>query len=62
MTVSWFFTLLAFPNADHWALAVAIAEQHPFVASTMVTRNKYPREALFEALARYMEEDLAGQE
>ncbi len=54
-------TLLAFPNADHWAIAVPIARQHSFVGSTFVNRNNYPREAFFEALVRYLEEDLASQ-
>jgi hypothetical protein len=52
-------TLLAFPNADHWALAVPVDRQHRFFGSTVVDRNDYPREALFEAIIRYIEEDLA---
>jgi len=52
-------TLLGCLNADHWAVAVAIARSHPVVGSTMVTRNDYPREALAEAVLRFVEEDLA---
>jgi len=54
-------TLIAFPNADHWAMAVPVARQHHFAASTFVNRNNYPREAFLEAVLRYIEEDLARQ-
>jgi hypothetical protein len=50
--------LLGFLNADHWAVAVAIEREHAFIGSTLVNRNDYPREALMEALFRYVEEDL----
>ena len=53
-------TLLAFPNADHWAMAVPVARQHDFMSATFVNRNNYPREAFFEALIRYIEEDLTA--
>ena len=53
--------LVAFVNADHWAIAVPVAREHPFVGNTVVNHNDYPREALFEALLRYVEEDLAQQ-
>lgn len=52
--------LLAFTNADHWAMAVPIARQHRLTAAVAVNRNDYPREALLEALLRYVEEDLAA--
>ena len=52
-------TLVAFVNADHWAIAVPVAREHPFIGDTVVNHNDYPREALFEALLRYVEEDLA---
>jgi hypothetical protein len=51
-------TLLAFANADHWALAVPVSRKHSFISATFVNRNDYPREALFEATIRYVEEDL----
>ena len=51
-------TLMAYVNADHWALAVPIARTHSFVASAVTTKNEYPREALLEAILRYVEEDL----
>jgi pimeloyl-ACP methyl ester carboxylesterase len=55
-------TLLAFVNADHWALAVPIARSHSFIGSTFVDKNDYPREALIEALLRFVEEDLAQRQ
>jgi pimeloyl-ACP methyl ester carboxylesterase len=51
-------TLLGFVNADHWALAVPVARSHRFIGSTLVDRNDYPREALLEAVLRFVEEDL----
>jgi hypothetical protein len=51
-------TLLAFVNADHWAIAVPVARSHSFVGSTLVNHNDYPREVFFESLLRYLEEDL----
>jgi hypothetical protein len=54
-------TLLAFANADHWAMAVPVARQHDFAAATFASDNDYPREVMFEAMLRYVEEDLAAQ-
>lgn len=51
--------LAAYLNADHWALAVPIARSHPILGSTLVDHNDFPREALLEALLRFIEEDLA---
>jgi hypothetical protein len=51
--------LLAYVNADHWALAVPIARTHSIIGSLFVTQNAYPREALTEAVLRFVEEDLA---
>jgi hypothetical protein len=53
-------TLLAFANADHWAMAVPVARHHDFAATTYATDNDFPREVMFEALLRYVEEDLAA--
>jgi hypothetical protein len=50
--------LLGYLNADHWALAVPIARSHPGLAHVLVDRNAYPREALLEAIFRFVEEDL----
>jgi hypothetical protein len=52
--------LVGYVNADHWALAVPIARSHPTIGSMFVTQNAYPREALLEALLRFVEEDLAA--
>ena len=54
-------TLVGYVNADHWALAVPIARTHTTIGSLFVTQNAYPREALLEALLRFVEEDLARQ-
>jgi hypothetical protein len=54
-------TLVAFVNADHWAIAVPVARRHSFVGSTVVNHNDYPREAMLEALLRFIEEDLSSQ-
>ena len=51
-------TLVAYLNADHWAIAVPVAESHPFIGKHFVDRNTYPRKAMFEALLRFVEEDL----
>jgi len=53
-------SLLGYINADHWALAVPIARAHPTVGALFVTQNAYPREALIEAILRFVEEDLAA--
>ncbi|MFM0513780.1 hypothetical protein [Paraburkholderia sp. RL17-373-BIF-A] len=51
--------LLGYVNADHWALAVPVARTHTMIGSLFVTQNAYPREALTEAILRFVEEDLA---
>jgi pimeloyl-ACP methyl ester carboxylesterase len=51
-------TVVAVLNADHWAVAVPVERSHHLIGSTLVNRNDYPREALLEALLRYLEEDL----
>jgi hypothetical protein len=52
--------LMGYLNADHWAVAVPINRTHPLAASLFVTQNAYPREALLEAVLRFVEEDLAA--
>jgi hypothetical protein len=52
--------LMGYLNADHWAVAVPIDRTHPVIASTLVTQNAYPREALLEAVLRFVEEDLTA--
>jgi hypothetical protein len=51
-------TLLGFMNADHWAIALPIARSHPWIGSLFLNHNDYPREALLEAVLRFVEEDL----
>ena len=50
--------LVGYLNADHWAPAVPIARTHNIVGEVLVDQNAYPREALYEALLRFIEEDL----
>ncbi|MGD8441629.1 MAG: hypothetical protein PVG53_13945, partial [Holophagae bacterium] len=45
-------------NADHWAVSVPIARTRPKIAKRYVDHNDYPREAMFEAILRFVEEDL----
>ena len=52
--------LMAYVNSDHWALAVPIARSHGTIGNLFVTQNAYPREALLEAVLRFIEEDIAG--
>ena len=52
-------TLIGYLNADHWAVSVPIARTHPTIASMFVDQNVYPREALLEALLRFVEEELS---
>jgi hypothetical protein len=52
-------TLVGYLNADHWAVAVPIARTRHTIATLFVDKNAYPREALVEAVLRFIEEDLA---
>jgi pimeloyl-ACP methyl ester carboxylesterase len=54
-------SLVGYLNADHWAIAVPIARTHDTIGSLFVTQNAYPREALMEAVLRFVEEDLAAR-
>ena len=51
-------TLVAYLNADHWAAATPISRTHPVVGALFTNENAFPREALFEAIMRFVEEDL----
>jgi hypothetical protein len=55
-------TFLGCVNADHWAVSVPIARSHPNIAALFVDENEYPREALAEAVMRFVEEDLSRPE
>ena len=50
--------LIGYVNADHWALAIPVARSHSTIGSMFADKNDYPREALLEALLRFVEEDL----
>jgi hypothetical protein len=54
-------SLVGYLNADHWAVVVPIARKHDTIGSLFVTENAYPREALLEAVLRFVEEDLAAR-
>jgi hypothetical protein len=54
--------LVGILNADHWAVAVPVSRSHPNTATALVDKNDYPREALLEALLRFVEEDLATRD
>jgi hypothetical protein len=47
--------VLAFVNADHWAVALPIARLHPVIGSMGVTRNDFPLEVLLEAVLKYVD-------
>lgn len=51
-------TLVAYLNADHWAVAVPVTEAHPYIGKIFVDQNTYPRRAIMEAVLRFVEEDL----
>jgi hypothetical protein len=52
--------LMGYVNADHWAIALPIARTHKKIGALFVTQNAYPREALLEAVMRFVEEDLSA--
>jgi hypothetical protein len=52
--------LLGYINADHWAVSVPVARAHQTIGSVFVDQNNFPREALLEALLRFVEEDLSA--
>ncbi len=54
-------SLVAYLNADHWAIAVPVARSHRTLGRLLVDRNDYPREALLEALLRFVDEDLTSE-
>lgn len=43
-------------RADHLAIAVPFARNHPWLAHARLDRNAFPREILFEAIVRRVEE------
>jgi pimeloyl-ACP methyl ester carboxylesterase len=52
-------TILAFVNADHWAMSVPVGRQHEVTEALFATENDFPREVMLEALLRYLDEVLS---
>lgn len=52
--------LLGYVNGDHWAVAVPISRRRTIASATLIDKNHFPREIMMEAIARYVEEDLAS--
>lgn len=52
-------TLLGYLNADHMAVVAPISEKHEFIGDAAVNRNDFPRQAIAEAVMRFVEEDLS---
>jgi hypothetical protein len=53
-------TVLAFANADHWAMAVPVARHHDAASLLYATDNDFPREVMLEAILRTIDADLAA--
>nr|NIM28587.1 hypothetical protein [Gammaproteobacteria bacterium]NIM73726.1 hypothetical protein [Gammaproteobacteria bacterium]NIN37400.1 hypothetical protein [Gammaproteobacteria bacterium]NIO25559.1 hypothetical protein [Gammaproteobacteria bacterium]NIO66234.1 hypothetical protein [Gammaproteobacteria bacterium] len=51
-------TLLGYMNGDHWAVALPFTEKAIGMASTVVTRNVFPRDAMLESVLLYVRESL----
>jgi len=46
--------LLAVVNADHWAIALPIAERHRLLAKMLVDKNEFPRDVLIQAVIDHL--------
>ena len=53
--------VLAFVNADHWAVALPIARLHPLIESMGINRNDFPIEVLLESMLDYVDHRLANR-
>jgi hypothetical protein len=53
--------VLAFVNADHWAIALPISRTQPLAGSTMINHNDYPREVLLQAILEYVGLELSRE-
>jgi hypothetical protein len=51
-------TILATMNTNHWAASIPMRETHPFLANTIVTNNRFPREVMLKAALRFIDGDL----
>lgn len=54
--------LLGYVDADHWAVALPVARDHPALGATLLDRNAFPREVLLEAIMRHVEEQLGEEQ
>jgi hypothetical protein len=54
-------TLLAYVNADHFAIALPFLQRMPGLASTLINKNDFPRTALATAAVLYVEAALPLQ-
>ena len=55
-------TFLGYVKADHWAVAMPFSQDMPLLSSTVLNKNKFPREVLLEAVIRFVEEKLLSPE
>lgn len=51
-------TILATMNTNHWAAAIPVHEKHPVLANTIVTNNRFPRDAMLRASLRFIRGEL----
>ena len=54
--------LLAYLDADHWAVAMPFEVFAPKFARVVASRNHFPRVVLLEAIARIVAEDYKNRE
>jgi hypothetical protein len=54
--------LLGYLNADHWAVAMPLDRMYPVLSFAFADRAAFPREMVFEAIVRQIEEDLLQDE
>lgn len=54
--------ILAYPDSDHWAIAMPFEFYAPsWFRKTVASRNHFPRVVLLEAVLRTVEEDISGR-
>jgi hypothetical protein len=51
-------TLLGYANADHWAISTDLGTSPYALVRSLADKSDYPREALLEAVLRFVEQDL----
>jgi hypothetical protein len=50
--------LLGYARAGHWAIAISVEEDFPFLAARPQVQHPFPEDALFEALVLFVRESL----